>query len=171
MRLTAALVLLALWAATPVGAQPAADPIGDVLGAARVNPEDPGAPPPAPAPAAPPEVDQAFDARVRTSQVSAERFQGALDGGWTLSGASGDFYVLELVDRGGALEGAWRDPRRPGALNASGFVDQLERTPHGVILRFAAVVASLRANVQGQLSGEIIEDGRSTAVSLRRRAR
>ena len=76
-----------------------------------------------------------------------------------------------LVDRGGALEGAWRDPRRPGALSASGFIDQVERTPDGLTLRFAAVVASLHANADGRLSGEIAEEGRTTSVSLRRRAR
>jgi hypothetical protein len=167
----AAAMLLALLATSPAGAQPTTDPIGDVLGAARIDPDKPDAPPPPQAPPASPGPDQAFDARVRASQASAQRFQGALDGGWTLRDGVGELYVLELVDRGGVLEGAWRDSRRPGALNASGFIDQLERTPGGVILRFAAVVAHLRANTDGRLSGEIAEDGRTTAVSLSRRTR
>ena len=164
-----AALLLAVFSVGPAGAQPVADPIGDVLSAVRIDPRSPDAPPPAPL--TPPEPDQAFDARVRASQTAAQRFQGALDGGWIVSGSAGELYVLELVDRGGALEGAWRDPRRPGALNASGFIDRLERTPDGLTLRFAAVVASLRGNAEGELSGEITEDGRSTAVSLRRRTR
>lgn len=172
MKLAAALVILALCTGAPARGQPAADPIGDVLNAATVYPEDPAAPRPSPAaPDAPPEPDQAFDARVRASQTSAQRFQGALDGGWTLSAATGELYVLELVDRGGALEGAWRDPRRPGALSASGFIDQLDRTPDGLTLRFAAVVASLHVNAEGRLSGEIAEGGRTTSVRLDRRTR
>lgn len=169
MRAAGALILLALWSPAPARARPAADPIGDVLNTAKIDHEDPAAPPLAPAPTALPEPDQAFDARVRDSQVSAQRYQGVLDGGWTLSSASGDLYVLELVDRGGALEGAWRDPRRAGALSASGFIDGLERTASGLTLRFAAVVATLHAGADGGFSGELAEDGRNTRVSLRRR--
>lgn len=182
MRWAAALVLAA-FAVTPAHAQPAPDPIGDVLSASTLDPDEADAapaptspPPPAaalslPSIAAPssPAQDQAFDTRVRASQTSAQRFQGPLDGGWTLSGASGELYVLQLADHDGVLEGAWRDPRRPGALNASGFIDQLERTPDGLVLRFAAVVARLHGSSDGRLAGALVEDGRTTAISLSRR--
>ena len=179
MRGSVALVLLTLASALPVRSQPAEDPIGDVLHARALDPDEPDAAaepaaPPAPAmPPASPGADQAYDARVRSSMASAQRFQGALDGGWALSGPAGELYLLEIADHGGVLEGAWRDPRRPGALDASGFIDQAERTSDGLMLRFAsgAVIADLHGGADGRLTGELREGGRTTAVGLRRRER
>ena len=178
MRRGAALLLLTLTCG-PARAQLAEDPIGEVLQARALDPNEPDAPaepaaPPAPAmPPSSPGADQAYDARVRSSMASAQRFQGTLDGSWTLTGPVDALYLFELADHDGVLEGAWRDPRRPGALDASGFIDQAERTSDGLLLRFAAgaAVATLHGGADGRLTGELRENSRTTAVGLRRRDR
>ena len=122
-------------------------------------------------PEGPPSVaDLAYESRLRASSASAQGFQGPLDGGWTLAAAEGELIAFQLVDRNGAVEGAWRDLRRKGALDASGFIDQVERVGGDVTFRFAAgaKVAVLRAGDDGRWTGELIEAGRSRAVSLRR---
>ena len=175
MRPGVVLLLMAL-AAGPARGQPAQDPIGDVLQARTLDPDEPdvaAAPSPQPSPQpSSPAADQAYDARVRSSMASAQRFQGGLDGGWTLSGPEGELYLFELADHDGVLEGAWRDPRRPGALDASGFIDQAERTSDGLLLRFAGgVTVALHGQADGRLAGELRQDGRTTAVGLRRGSR
>ena len=100
------------------------------------------------------------------------RCQGPLDGGWTLAAAEGgDLYAFQLADRGnGVVEGAWRDLRKPGALSASGFVDQIDRVGGEMTLRLGpSVVATLQASADGRWTGELAEDGRTRAVTLRRR--
>lgn len=165
-------ILLAALLASPAFAQPLADPIGDILRTPRVDPDEPdtAAEPAAPvATTASPAEAKAYDDRLRASRDAAQTFQGALAGGWTLSGAAGDLYVLQMVDRNGTLEGAWRDPRRPGALNASGFIDQAERTVDGFRVRFGqeVVTATVRV-VDGRWSGDLAEQGQTHPVSLRR---
>jgi hypothetical protein len=121
-------------------------------------------------PDAPPGPNElAYESRVRASMASAQGFQGPLDGGWTLAGPAGELYALQLVDRAGALQGAWRDLRKPGALDASGFIDQAERVGSDVTLRFGPMVAVLQSSADGRWSGELTEGGRTQAVSLRRR--
>lgn len=164
--------LLAGLLASPAISQPVADPIGDILRTPRLDPDEPdtAAEPAAPvATTASPTEAKAYDDRLRASRDAAQTFQGALEGGWTLSGAAGDLYVLQMVDRDGTLEGAWRDPRRPGALNASGFIDQAERTGDGFRVRFGqdAVTATLHV-VDGRWSGDLAEQGQTRPVSLRR---
>jgi len=121
----------------------------------------------------PPSVsDLAYESRLRASSASAQGFQGPLDGGWTLAASEGgDLYAFQLADRGnGVVEGAWRDLRRAGALSASGFVDQVERVGGEVILRFGpSAVATLQGTADGRWSGELVEGGRTRAVTLRRR--
>lgn len=181
--------------------QPPDDPIGDLLeepdeAAERVRTPDPEPrlapspippPPPPPRPAltapvfvdqtgkspdAPPTVtDLAYESRLKASSASAQGFQGPLDGGWTLASAEGELFAFQLVDRNGAVEGAWRDLRRKGALTASGFIDQVERVGGDVTLRFAdgRKVAVLRSGGDGQWTGELTDAGRRQPVSLRRR--
>lgn len=178
-------VALALAAAAPALAQPA-DPIGDLLsGVEAPEAAPPPAPPPRPAPTTPVHVDEtgrsaeppptvadlAYDSRLRASSASVQGFQGPLDGGWTLASADAELYAFQLVDRNGAVEGAWRDLRRKGALDASGFIDQVERVGGDVTFRFAggARVAVLRALEDGRWTGELTEGERRLAVSLRRR--
>lgn len=121
--------------------------------------------------------ERSYEARLRASFDSAQGLQGPLDGGWMLSMASGaDLYALRFVDRGsGALEGAWRDARRPGALDGFGFLDHIERSGGKVTLRFSPrpgappTVITLSSAGQDQWSGEMIESGTPRSVTLRRR--
>ncbi len=125
-------------------------------------------------PDGPPSVrDLAYDSRIRASFASAESFQGRLDGGWTLSAAGQDLFILQLVDRRDRLEGVWRDPRRKGSPDASGLIDEMQRQGGVLTLRFAAssgapmTVATLRES-GGQWSGDLVEGGASRTVVLRR---
>ena len=127
-------------------------------------------------PDAPPTVrDLAYDSRLKSSFASAQGFQGPLDGGWTLAAKGAeDLYALQLVDRADRLEGVWRDLRRKGALNASGLVDDIQRSGADVILRFAAggdapVTATLHGTYGGAWTGELTEGGRTRPVVLLRR--
>ena len=118
--------------------------------------------------------DMAYDSRIRSSFASAQSFQGALDGGWTLSADGQDLYALQLVDRRDRLEGVWRDVRRKGSLNASGLVDDIQRQGPDVTLRFTptpgapTTVATLHGGADGRWSGELAEGGGRRAVTLRR---
>ena len=170
-------------AQTAAPAQPAAtDPIGALLQRqAGVETEEPdeaaeprqAPPPPAarPAPNLPPGRDAAaYESRVRASWASAQSFQGPLDGGWTLASAAGPLYALQLADRGrGSVEGAWRDLRRPGALDASGLIDPTDDAGTEVTLRLGGGVAILRRGADGRWAGTLDEAGRTQAVNLSRR--
>lgn len=114
-------------------------------------------------------ADVAYDSRIRSSMASAQGFQGPMDGGWSLFAGDRELYVLQLTDRNGAVDGAWRDPRRPGVPAASGFIEQAERFGDDLTLRFASgAVAVLHAS-DGRWSGELSEGGAKQTVSLRRR--
>lgn len=113
--------------------------------------------------------DLAYDARILSSAAAAEQFQGPLDGGWTLTAKTGDLYAFQLVDRPEALEGAWRDLRRPGQPAASGVLD-LQRTPPGLAIRFApAGQAPVAINLRSDLHGVLEQGGSRVKVTLRRR--
>ena len=137
---------------------------------------DAAAEPPAPAPPSaridPAAPTDAYDSRVQQSFAAAQSFQGPLDGGWTLSATGeGQLYALRFVDRGGRLEAAWRDLRRNGALGASGFVDQVERSGGRLTLGFSPIagvrdVATLTAGVGNRWTGQLDENGRKRAVAL-----
>jgi hypothetical protein len=119
-------------------------------------------------------VEMGYEQRLRASFSSAQGLQGPLDGSWVLSGPEGDLYSLELVDRtSGVLEGAWRDLRRPGAINASGFVDDIQRYGGQLTLRFyphgrEPAVATLMAGVDGRWRGELTDRGARKSVTLKR---
>lgn len=161
--------LAAALAAAPALAQaPARDPQTPAPDPPTVVEVPPQLPPPPD-----PVTELAYDSRIRASAASAQSFQGPLDGAWTLSAEGvGALYAFQLVDRGaGPVEGAWRDVRRPGALEASGFVDQVERGDGAVTLRFAgAKVATLRAGPDGGWTGELVDGGARRTVRLSRRA-
>ena len=120
-------------------------------------------------------ADLAYESRIRASVASAQSFQGPLDGGWTLAAADGGaLYVLQLSDRGtGVVEGAWRDPRRPGAIAATGLIDQVEAAGGTVTLRFGdgSRVAVLRAGADGGWVGELSEPEGQRPVVLKKRDR
>jgi hypothetical protein len=182
----AALLGLALLAAAgAVRAQPAPPPAalqnglfgerepepGDEdVAAGRVEPEATPAAPPPPSTAA-------YDARVRQSFAAAESLQGPLDGGWTMSAEDGGpLFEIRFADAHGRLEAAWRDLRRPpGALDASGVVEQAQRDGDRLTLRFAPLAgvrdtAVLRAAAGGTWTGELDENGRKRAVTLTKSA-
>jgi hypothetical protein len=128
-------------------------------------------------PEAPPSyVDQAYEARLRASFLSAQGLKGPLEGGWTLSDAGGArLFDLQLVDSaGGSVEGAWRDLRRPGAIDASGLIVGASRIGNRFNLRFypqgygEPVVATLTATADGRWSGELNENGQRRTVYLQR---
>lgn len=114
--------------------------------------EDPGK-----LPEAPPTVpDAAYDARVRSSAASAEQFQGALDGGWTLADGRGDLYAFELIDKHETVEGAWRDLRRKGEPTVSGVLARVQRSPSGLVIGFTPpgqtpITVTLAANLRGEM--------------------
>lgn len=119
--------------------------------------------------------DLAYDSRIRSSFAAAQRFQGPLDGEWTLSAAgAGDLYAFKLSDRGrGEVEGAWRDLRRKGALDGSGFIDEVARTDTDVVLKFrpegaAAVTVTLQNAVGAIWPGQLVQGGQTQTVSLRK---
>lgn len=121
-------------------------------------------------PDAPPSpADAAYDDRLKASAASARTFQGPMDGGWTLSGGGRDLYAFQLIDRGGVVEGAWRDLRRPGALDGSGFVDAISRADAAVTFRFSGGAVAVLRPQGGGWSGELTEGGRTEPVSLVRR--
>ena len=87
-----------------------------------------------------------------------------------MAAPDGELYALQLSDKGnGVVEGAWRDLRKPGALSASGFVDQVERVGDEMTLRFGPSIAVLQGTADGRWAGELAEGGRTRAVTLRRR--
>lgn len=114
-------------------------------------------------------ADTAYDNRVKSAMASATSFQGPLDGGWSLLAEMRELYVLQLNDRNGVVEGAWRDPRRPGALEASGFIEQVTRSPDGLTFHIGDRAVALHSDAEGRLTGELTEAGRPQVVTLRRR--
>lgn len=156
---TASLFLLAF--AAPALAQTPPAPVGPKVDAPG---KLPGPPPSVP--------DLAYDARLLSSAASAESFQGPLDGSWTLAAeGQGDLFGLQFTDKREGLEGAWRDLRRPGDPKASGFVDQVSRSPAGLSFRLSPegqppVTVALGPNLRGRAE----QAGQSFAVALRRKA-
>ncbi|MDP3750110.1 MAG: hypothetical protein Q8Q88_24050 [Phenylobacterium sp.] len=188
-------IALALSVVAPVAAQEA-DPIAALLDQPPPAPE-PAPPPPSYIPppaspeltaptyvddtgrspeAAPSPVELSYEARLRSSSASAQGLQGPMDGAWTLRGGEGTaLYSLQLVDNGlEPLEGAWRDPRRRGSTDSSGFLSAIQRTGGELIASFyprpGAGVATLVLNAaaDGTWVGQLEEGGQRRPVVLRR---
>ena len=120
-------------------------------------------------------TDLNFEARMRSSFNSAQGMQGPLDGAWSLKAGGTELYDLQLVDTGsGSLEGAWRDPRRRGAVDASGFIDVISRVGGQLTIRITSrpgadpSIILLSADGNGGWSGELTERGEHRSVTLRR---
>lgn len=120
-------------------------------------------------------TDLNFEARMRSSFNSAQGMQGPLDGAWSLKAGGAELYDLQLVDTGsGSLEGAWRDPRRRGAVDASGFIDVISRVGGQLTIRITPrpgagpSIILLGADTSGGWSGELNERGEHRSVTLRR---
>ena len=114
-------------------------------------------------------AEAAYDTRLRSSAASVQTFLGPLDGGWTLSRGGQALYAVELTDRNGAVEGAWRDLRRVGALTATGFFDIVERSGGALTFRFTDGVVAVLHPEGGRWAGELTEGGHREAVTLARR--
>lgn len=122
-------------------------------------------------PEAPPSpADLAYDSRLKSSAASVRSFQGPMDGGWTLSAGGQALFALQLTDRNGAVEGAWRDLRRAGALDASGFFDLVERSGAGLTFHFSETATAVLRQSGAGWSGQFTEGGRNAPVTLTRRA-
>jgi hypothetical protein len=121
-------------------------------------------------------VERSYESRLRSSFASAQGMQGPMDGAWVLRARSGEtLYSFLLVDKGGgALEGAWRDPRRRGSPDASGFLVAIQRVGAQVTASFypqpGGGVATLMLNPGsgGEWTGDLLQGRDSTAVTLRR---
>jgi hypothetical protein len=128
-------------------------------------------------PEAPPTpTDLNYESRMRSSFASAQGLQGPLDGSWSLRGEGGaELYSLQVVDRGqGALEGAWRDPRRRGSPEASGFLADIRRDGAQLSVNFypragaGLVSIQLNAAIDGIWTGDLTEGGARRPVTMRR---
>jgi hypothetical protein len=118
--------------------------------------------------------DLYFESRVRKSFAAAQGMQGPLDGRWVVRAAGIELYDLQLVDKNqGAVEGAWRDPRRRGAADATGFIDSIQRSGGDLTVRFQPrpgsdpVQLSLR-QLGDSWTGDLIERGDRQTVTVRR---
>lgn len=120
---------------------------------------------------------EAYDLRVKGSIVAAQGLQGPLDGSWTIVGPDGAaLYHLQIVDPVGgysALEGAWRDVRRVGAVGSTGLIDFVDRSTGDFLTRFSPrpgqlSTLALRPLGDGTWSGKLNENGVETAVTARR---
>jgi hypothetical protein len=147
-----------------------------LLAAGQPEPETPPGVTPPPA-AAPPNVDdKAYNDRVRSSFAAAESFEGPLDGGWTLATARmGALYGFQVVDHEGKLEAAWRDLKRSGQPDSSGFVDEISRTGATLTLRFKPtadreVTATLDLKPDGRWTGRVAINGEAAPAVLSRTA-
>lgn len=155
--------------APPPAPQPAAPPAG-LFGEREPQEGDEAAAAGAVAPAEGPK-DKAYDARIRDSFGAAEAYQGPLDGGWTLTAENqGAILDLRFEDHDGHLEGAWRDLRRKGALDASGVIDRATRLGDALTLEFSTRPGvhdflSLK-RARGGWTGELTEAGRTREVWL-----
>ncbi len=173
--------------------QPAAHPAAPTPAPATQQPDTP---PPAPVQSAPPDnqseepqtstspdnlgqgamAQQAWETRLRAAYEAAEARQGPLDGSWRLSGADGDvLFEFVLSDPGGYnMAGAWRDVRRGGGADGSGFMGAVYRTADGVVVRFTEAgqsnetVLQLRLTADGRWGGELTEGGAVRSVVLSR---
>jgi hypothetical protein len=164
--------IAALWLTSAADATPAA-----------ADPEIAGAPAPAGGPDAP---DQ--QAAIKAAFQAAEAMQGPLDGVWRLQDqrSGRTLFIFAMSDAGGApaplaatpdhpgVEGAWRDPARPGSPDASGFLDSVRGDGRWVQIRFVqgpdrrAEVLTLRASGDARWSGDLADAGASSAVVMTR---
>lgn len=170
----------------------ALDPLGDLISqsgqmvdeeeaetASKPAPRHRGTILPIPPPESPvgpdgaPTKAQVYELRVKGSIAAAQTLQGPLDGGWRVAAVDGaQIYALQIVDKPGgynALEGAWRDVRRPGTVGSTGLIDDLRRDGGDLVARFSprggeSAVLTLRPAGYERWAGELVENGRTQAV-------
>ena len=127
-------------------------------------------PEPAPTP-----TERAYESRIRGGFDAAAGRQGPLEGRWVVRSQAGPLYAFQLIDGGsGTLDGAWSDPRRPGALTGSGYLRAASRSADRLTLTFeapphrGAVRLQLRSDASGHWTGTLAEDGVEVAVRMQR---
>jgi hypothetical protein len=174
----------------PAQAQPAGPPPNPMIpsGPPQAMPSAAAPPPPASAPrleqtGVSPDgpatfSDMAFENRIRQSVAAAQGLQGSLDGQWTLYDAGGrPLYIFMFIDPAGgrgALEAAWRDPRRARGSDDLGVVDTLQHTGLSLTLNFVPrsgappTAIQLQGQATGAWDGQMTEAGTALKVSLRR---
>lgn len=155
----------------PTPAPYTAPPPADAAGMKPVFVDEIGRTPDGP----PTPTDQTYEARLRASFASAQGLQGPLDGRWTLSAAGEDLYALQLVDAGGApLEGAWRDVRRAGVVEASGFLSDIQRAGSTLTFQFQpkaggpVLSAAMTPTADGGWTGELHDGAARRPATMRR---
>jgi len=119
-------------------------------------------------------VELGYESRLRSSFAAAQGMQGPLDGAWVLRDARGQpVYSLLLVDKGtGTLEGAWRDPRRSGARDSSGFLASIQKIGSQLNASFyprpgaGIVTLTLTPAANGEWSGQLTEGGAPASVTM-----
>jgi hypothetical protein len=177
---SAASAIAAVWLAASAAAPapltpPAADP--ETEAAPAEAPPAPFTPPTGP--------DQ--QAAIQAAYQAAEALQGPLDGVWRLTDANGrTLFIFELSDAGGppaplaatpdhpGIEGAWRNPDRPGSPDGSGFIDSVRGDGRWVQIRFVegpdrrAEVVTLKAAAGARWTGELASATASRAVIMTR---
>jgi len=122
------------------------------------------------------EAQEAWEARLHAAYDNAEARQGPLDGRWRLAGVGGDeLFVFVLSDTGAPdLVGAWRDVRRGGGSDGSGYLSITGRTADGIAIRFtepgasAETIIQLRPTADGSWGGEMTESGAVRSVAMSR---
>lgn len=124
-------------------------------------------------------------ASVQSAFAAAEAMQGPLDGIWRLNDAAGrTLFIFDLSDAGGppaplaaspdhpTVEGAWRDPNRPGKADASGFVASISQGGGHLTIRFvegpdqASAAVDLALGRDDVWSGALSGAGPRQAVTM-----
>jgi len=120
-------------------------------------------------------AERTYEARLRAGYAAAQGRQGELDGRWLVRSQAGPLYAFQFVDSGaGTLDGAWSDPRRPGALTGSGYLSAVSRTGGRLAISLEApprrgpVRLQLRPEAPGQWVGTLTEDGVEVTVRMQR---
>jgi hypothetical protein len=121
--------------------------------------------------------DSATDARIRASAEAAESLQGPLDGHWTLIGTDGSaIFAFQIVEKpsGEPPEGVWRDLRKPSVPGDIGMIDALARNQGALNISLvetpgaAATTIALKSGTDGSWSGQMVEGGKTTTVTMKR---
>lgn len=120
-------------------------------------------------------AERTYEARVRAGFAAAQARQGQMEGRWLVRTQAGPIYAFQLIDSGaGTLDGAWTDPRRPGALTGSGYLRSIRRQAGRLEISFEApphrgpVHLVLRAESDDRWVGALTEDGVEVPVRMQR---
>jgi len=93
------------------------------------------------------EVEQVYEAGVKSAAARAQARLGPLDGMWTLTREDGSpLYVVAFADDGaGAAEAAWRDLRKRPGPGAVGAASSVAREGDDLTIRFYPQGAALQS--------------------------